>query len=195
MNFISIDFETANRHRSSICSLGVAIVENGRLIETAHFLIKPVPNYYDTFNTRLHGISDKYTRHEGSFEQQWADLKEYFHNKIIVAHNASFDCSALRYTLDKYNLSYPDLDFHCTMRLSQKGLNLPNHRLDTVSDYFNIRLNHHHAESDASAAALIALKLCEKHKATSLDQLSASLGFRVGKIINFPKTYMPFCKI
>ena len=50
MNFIAIDFETANSSRSSICSMGVAIVENGKLIDTEHFLIKPTPNYYDSLS-------------------------------------------------------------------------------------------------------------------------------------------------
>lgn len=194
MNFISIDFETANRHRSSICSLGVAIVENGRLIETAHFLIKPTPNYYDSFNTYLHGIDDSDTRNKGTFAQQWNDLKHYFHNRVIVAHNASFDCSVLRFTLDTYNLSYPDLDYHCTFRLSKKALHLTNHKLDTVSAYFNIHLDHHHAESDAKAAALIALRLCEKFNVNSLDKLSEIMGYKVGKIMSVTKGYRPFCK-
>ena len=83
MNFIAIDFETANRSRSSICSLGIAIVENAKLVNTEHILIKPTPNYYDAFNSNLHGISDKDTKNEMTFKQQWTGLKKYFHNKRV----------------------------------------------------------------------------------------------------------------
>jgi len=192
MNFIAIDFETANSNRSSICSMGVAIVENSKVTHTDHFLVKPTPNYYDSFNTFLHGISDKQTKNKKTFEQQWMSLQKYFHNQTIVAHNASFDCSVLRFTLESSNIAYPDLDYHCTCELSKKILSLSNHKLDMVSSYFGIELNHHNAESDAKACALIAIRLCEMRKANSLEELSISLGFKVGKIISMTNTYMPF---
>ena len=195
MNFIAIDFETANNNRSSICSVGIAMVENGKLLGTEHLYIKPAPNYYEAFNTALHGISDKDTKNAETFKQQWKYLKKYFHNKTIVAHNASFDCSALRFALDAAKLGYPDVDYNCTWRLAQEALSLSNHTLANVSKHFKIKLNHHNAESDAQAAALIALKLCDKYKASLLEQLSTCLGFKVGKIIGRSKTYRPFSKI
>ena len=194
MNFIAIDFETANNERSSICSFGLAIVENGKLVDTEHFFIKPTPDYYDSFNSYLHGIEDKHTRNQKTFKQQWKDLKKYFNNQTIVAHNASFDCSVLRFTLDNAKLAYPDLDYHCTFRLAQVTLPLTGHKLNEVSNHFKIKLKHHDAESDAKASALIALKLCEKYKANSLQELSTSLGFKVGKIDSKTKSYRPFSK-
>ncbi len=192
MNFIAIDFETANSARSSICSMGAAIVQNGKLIDTAHFYIQPTPNYYDSFNTYLHGISDVDTRNKGTFAQQWSQLQPYFHNQTIVAHNAAFDCSVLRFTLDSAALSYPDLDYHCTFRLAQKMLPLRSFRLNEVSRYFNIQLQHHNAESDAKAAALIALRLCERHGVSSLEELSTQLGFKTGKIAGSTRSYRAF---
>ena len=194
MNFIAIDFETANRVRSSICSFGLAIVENGKLVGTEHFLINPTPDYYDSFNTYLHGIADKHTHDKRTFKQQWKDLKKYFHNQTVIAHNASFDCSVLRFTLDNSKLEYPDLNYHCTYRLAQETLKLAGYKLNEVSNHFNIKLKHHNAESDAKASALIALKLCEKFKANSLEELSTSLGFKVGKIDSKTKSYRPFSK-
>lgn len=194
MDFIAIDFETANSNRSSICSMGVAVVQGGRLLSTEHFLIKPVPNYYDSFNSYLHGIDDSHTRHRPTFGQQWAHLKKYFHNQTIIAHNAAFDCSVLRYTLDKEQLQYPDLDYHCTYRLAQASLPMRSHRLNDVSRHFNIQLLHHNAESDAKSSALIALRLCEQFKVDSLEQLSKGLGFKVGKIISQNQSYKPFSK-
>lgn len=194
MNFIAIDFETANSTRSSICSIGLAIVENGKILNTEHIYIKPTPNYYDSFNTYLHGISDSDTKDQKTFKQQWKELKKYFNNQVIVAHNASFDCSVLRFTLDDAKLGYPDLDYHCTYRLAQETLPLLSHKLNDVSSHFKIKLKHHNAESDAKASALIALKLCDKYKASSLQELSTSLGFKVGKIVSKTKTYSAFSK-
>jgi DNA polymerase III subunit epsilon len=195
MNFVAIDFETANSSRSSICSLGVAIVVKGELIDTTEILIKPTPNYYDGFNSALHGISDRHTRDKGTFLEQWQDLKIYFEGMTVVAHNASFDCSALRAALDIAVLDYPDFDYHCTYQLAKKTLPyLSNHKLDHVSRHFDIRLKHHNAESDAQAAAMIAIRLCEQHKVDSLEALSTGLGFKIGKIISATNSYKPFSK-
>jgi len=194
MNFVALDFETANSIRSSICSIGLAIVENGKIIETEHILVKPMPNFYDGYNSSLHGISNKDTKNKKTFKQQWENLEPYFQNKSIVAHNASFDCSVLRYALDIGNLQYPDLEYYCTMLLSKAILNVPTHTLDYIAQYFKIKLKHHQAESDAKACALIALKLCEINKVDTLEQLSTNLGFYVGKIIGETKSYQKFSK-
>lgn len=194
MDFIAIDFETANSNRSSICSIGIAVVERGKLISTDHVLVKPTPNHYDSFNSYLHGIEDCHTKDKKTFKQQWKELRCYFNNQTIVAHNASFDCSVLRYALEKSNLPYPNLDYHCTFRLSQETLPLFSHKLSDVSKHFKIKLKHHNAESDAKASAIIALKLCDKHKASSLEELSTNLGFKIGKIISETKSYRPFSK-
>ncbi len=194
MNFVAIDFETANSQRSSICSIGLAVVENDKIVDTQHILVKPVPNYYDAYNSFLHGITENDTRNKKTFKKLWKDLKPYFQNKIIVAHNASFDCSVLRYTLDAVNLEYPDLEYYCTWKLSQMTLNMANCGLYQVAKYFKIKLEHHNAESDAKACAHIGLKLCEINKVTDLEKLSNKFGFNPGKIISYPKSYLRFSK-
>jgi len=157
-------------------------------------LVKPTPNYYEALNISIHGLTDNDTKNAKTFKQQWKSLKKYFHNETIVAHNAAFDCSVLRFTLDDAKLDYPDIDYYCTMRLAQEVLKLPAHTLADVSKHFKIKLNHHNAESDAQAAALIAINLCEKFKAGSLHELSTQFGFKAGKIISQPKSYRPFSK-
>ena len=45
-DFVAIDFETANRERTSICSVGLVRVENGDIREKIYRLIRPYPDYY-----------------------------------------------------------------------------------------------------------------------------------------------------
>ena len=42
--FAAIDFETANNQRSSICSVGIAIVEDNKVIDSIYSLVRPTPN-------------------------------------------------------------------------------------------------------------------------------------------------------
>ena len=56
-DFVAIDFETANRERTSICSVGLVRVENGDIREKIYRLIRPYPDYYSSWNTRIHGLT------------------------------------------------------------------------------------------------------------------------------------------
>ena len=52
-SFVALDFETANRYRSSVCSIGLVFVENNEIVDTYYHLIKPAPNYYSPFCTQV----------------------------------------------------------------------------------------------------------------------------------------------
>lgn len=56
-DFAAIDFETANQHRTSICSVGLVIVRNGEMIDRFYSLVQPEPNFYTYWSTRVHGIT------------------------------------------------------------------------------------------------------------------------------------------
>lgn len=195
MNFVAVDFETANSNRSSACSLGVAIVSRGEIIDSAEFLIKPTPNYFESFHTSLHGIGARHVQGVDTFTQQWNDLRIYFEDLTVIAHNAAFDVSVLRAVLDVEELDYPDMSYHCTYQLAKKSLpQLWDHGLSGLAQYFKISLNHHNAESDAIACANIALKLAEHQGCSSLDELSKKLGFNPGVVNGSKRNYKPFSK-
>ena len=46
-DFAAIDFETANNERSSVCSVGIVIVCDGKIVDKFYSLIKPEPEYYN----------------------------------------------------------------------------------------------------------------------------------------------------
>lgn len=56
-NFAAIDFETANNKRSSVCSVGLVIVREGKIVNSIYRLIHPVPDYYLYWNTKIHGLT------------------------------------------------------------------------------------------------------------------------------------------
>ena len=56
-NFAAIDFETANEQRTSVCSVGVVIVRDGEFTDSFYSLIRPEPEYYSYWNTRVHGLT------------------------------------------------------------------------------------------------------------------------------------------
>ena len=56
-DFAAIDFETANEQRTSVCSVGVVIVRDGEIVDHYYSLIRPEPEYYTYWNTRVHGLT------------------------------------------------------------------------------------------------------------------------------------------
>jgi len=55
-----------------------------------------------------------------------------------------------------------------------------NHKLNYLSDKFDIQLDHHNASSDAQACALIALKQIEVLEKKSLLEVAQNYGFKLG---------------
>ena len=192
MNFTAIDFETANAHRSSACAIGLARVEDGKLIETRHFLIKPVPNYFNAINISIHGICAETVAEAYNFEELWQELRPLVENQVVVAHNAAFDISVLRYSLDAYGLLYPELEYACSLVLARKLLpGQARYNLAALSAHFDIALQHHQAESDAAACAQIILKLAEKCGTDCLFKLVDQARYRVGWVRS--SSYASFC--
>ena len=58
-DFAAIDFEAANAELTSACSIGLVIVRNDEIVDRFYSLIKPVPNKYDFYTTKVHGIKKK----------------------------------------------------------------------------------------------------------------------------------------
>lgn len=161
-DFAAIDFETANGRRTSVCSVGIVIVHEGEICDRIYRLIRPRPNYYSDFCSRIHGITYHDTVEAPRFPEVWEEIAPRIERLPLVAHNSSFDEGCLRASFDIYGMYYPKYPFYCTCRASRRtfGRALPNHKLPTVATACGYDLHdHHHALADAEACAAIALKI------------------------------------
>lgn len=162
-DFAAIDFETANGYRTSVCSVGVVIVENGIITNSYYHLIRPVPNYYNPYNTAVHGLTREDTDDAPSFPDVWAEIAPKLKHLPLVAHNKAFDESCLKAVFNAYELAYPNYPFFCTLagaRRRFRKTEIANYQLHTVAAKCGYILeNHHHALADAEACAHIAIKI------------------------------------
>ena len=159
-DFAAIDFETANGKRSSVCSVGIVIVRNNKIVDRFYSLIRPRPNYYTIWTTAIHGIDHFDTDYEDNFPEVWDRISNRIEGLPLVAHNKTVDESCLKAVFKEYGMEYPGYQFHCTLAASRRSLRLPNHKLHTVAAACGFDLdNHHNALADAEACAAIALKL------------------------------------
>ncbi|MCU7496145.1 MAG: 3'-5' exonuclease [Ignavibacteria bacterium] len=164
MNFLAIDFETANYKRESACAIGLVRVENGIIVQRQTRLIKP-PNSWFVF-TSLHGIAWNDVKDELTFGELWPEIRPMFNGvDFLCAHNSSFDEGVLKAYCRLYDIRYPEIPFRCTVKISRSLWNIYPTKLNNVCDYFGIPLNHHEAGSDTEACARIMIRALEHTRA------------------------------
>lgn len=185
MNFVAIDFETANSERHSACEIGLTVVHDFKVVESFSRLIKPRNNWFNSFNTRLHGIDANAVKNEMEFDELWdSELKEYLGNCNLIAHNAGFDIGVLKAVMDQYFMDLPNINYSCSVRLSRKAWpGRKSYSLDKMSDFLGIKLERHHrAGDDAYASAMIALRAFESLRIESFQEINSKLGLKIGTV-------------
>ena len=186
MDFVAIDFETANRFWSSACEIGMVVVEDGRVVDTYRRLIRPTPNQFDSGNIRIHKITPQMVMHEPTFAELYEDMLPYLADKHIVAHNASFDIGVLRASTRLYTLPEPSLTYSCTVQLARKCWpDAPRYGLGIISSYLGIELSHHQALSDANACAQIMIQAGRMFGSESVEELLGELNLKPRSITQY----------
>ena len=93
LDFVALDFETANKFKNSACSLAVITVKDGQIIKKAYSLIKPPFMSFDDECIEIHGIQPKDVIHEKTFDQLWNAIYE---NHLKREYHGSSQCK-IRY--------------------------------------------------------------------------------------------------
>lgn len=187
MDFITLDFETANASRDSVCAIGLAKYENGLLVDTLETLIDP-EDYFDEYNTYIHGITEEMVEDAPTFSNFYPILKEFIEDKLLIAHFASFDMSVLRHACDKYAIDYPTFKYSCTYQLSKKIIpGAINYKLNTLAEKYGIEFEHHDALDDAKACGDLLVNLFNEVQTNDFNDLLEKADLHLGEI--FPGGY------
>lgn len=183
MDFVAIDFETANELSTSACELGIAVVRNYKVVETRSFLIQPPDLRFNPFNTMLHGIASEHVEDQPDFKKLWPDLLPYFENQLVIAHNAGFDLHVLRSLLVHYSIPFKEIPFTCSIKVAKKvWKEHQRYGLKSLSNILGIQLEHHRAESDAKACALIAGMAFRENQVSISEEITSKLNIYLGSI-------------
>lgn len=153
------DVETPNFNNDRICSIGIAIIEDGRVISNVNYLVNPECSF-DYRNINIHGIRPEDVVSAPSFPEIWKMIREDFLSNLLVAHNAIFDLGVLKKTLYYYGFEESLVYYVDTLRIARVMLkDTLNHKLPTLCCYYDIELNHHDSGSDSNACAELLLNL------------------------------------
>ena len=161
MRYVAFDVETPNRYNSRMSAIGIAVVEDGRVVDSFYSLVDP-EQPFDWFNTQLTGIDSRAVQGAPTFGELWGRIEPLLSSGVLVAHNASFDMGVLKKCLRAYGIAWkPQVKGLCTVLMGRRLLPHVSHRLNDMCAYYGIRLAHHQADSDSMACALILLRYLE----------------------------------
>jgi DNA polymerase-3 subunit epsilon len=156
MDFVALDFETADRQPDSACAVGLVRVEAGEIVERAYRLIRPPRSFFEF--TYIHHIDWGQVAGEPVFADLWPGLRVMLQGaRFIAAHNSRFDEAVLRACCSRAGLPPPGIPFLCTVALARKAWGIRPTKLPDVCGRLGIELDHHQALSDAEACARIVV--------------------------------------
>lgn len=183
--FCVIDVETTglNSRLNNIIEIGLVKVSNLEITDTFQSLINPGRDI-PYFITQFTGITNDDVFEAPFFDELAEKILKFIDNKILVAHNLSFDHSFLKKEL--IISGFEDVSFVnlCTLKLAKKIYpELRSKSLASVTRHLRLRnLEAHRALSDAKVTARVLIKM--------LKELKNKHGiYNTGEIINFQ--YMP----
>ncbi len=139
-NFVIVDLETTglSPQNGEIIEIGAIKVKNNKVVDKMDVFVRPSrPLSY--FTTKLTGITNEMVDEGLSLKEALKVFIEFTDGMRLMAHNAKFDMGFLDTYMKKVlGVGLPDnaLD---TLVLSRKLVkDIPNHKLGTLANYFNI---------------------------------------------------------
>lgn len=153
-NYIVLDIENPNTRGNSICAIAVIVVQDYEVVDKKYTLINP-EDRFDTINSRITGIDSSKILNAPTLQEYWVEIKDLFTDNIVIGHNVNYDLSVLSKSLNRYNIDVPVFNYCCTLKLSQKFMNLESYKLENIAKELNIDYIPHNALEDALASQML----------------------------------------
>jgi DNA polymerase-3 subunit epsilon len=180
INFVALDFETANASLSSVCQVGIAEFSDGIATTKFESLINP-EEYFDEINISIHGINGDDVVNAPIFSDIYDILAERLSGKTVVSHTL-FDRSVLRQTVARYGLAEFEcrwLDSARIVRRTWTAHAKHGYGLGSIASKLGIEFKHHNALEDATAAGMILIRAIAE-SGISLEEWMVRSFFPIG---------------
>ena len=102
LDFVAIDFETATSNYTSVCSLGICVVEDNEIKDRIEILIKPDPFEFNDYNIKIHGIKPEMVYNKPTFDEYWPKIKPYLDGKTVITLTLMSACCVRRWSILTY---------------------------------------------------------------------------------------------
>jgi DNA polymerase-3 subunit epsilon len=187
--FIAVDFESANNNPCSVCAVGYAIADKGRVVTTGYWLCRPFPDFFEPASIQVHGIRPYDVQDAKTFADILARLRAIAGDRPWVAHNSGSEAMSVRDFCTRKGVAPPDNPILCSQKLYEKFMPGRKAGLASASAVLGIRLDLHDARSDAKASAEIVNRVLLESGETDLSAMIARYGLSMAPISS--RTHLP----
>ena len=155
LTFNSIDVETANADRASICQIGIVHVRDGEIEDQWQTLINP-EDWFDPWHVSIHGIDENDVRNSPTLPEVRNELRRGLRGSVLVSHT-SFDRVAFERAMTRYDLEQLQVTWLDSARIARRAwpdsYGSRGWGLKNIAKNLGISFKHHDAQENARAAA------------------------------------------
>jgi DNA polymerase-3 subunit epsilon len=183
MDFVAIDFETANTSPDSPCQLGAVVVQGGSIVAEHSWMLRPKRMFFSERCVAVHGIRPRDVLCEPEWDVVWPNIWRVLDGQVLVAHNASFDMRVLSATLATYDLDCPAIEYSCTRLIARRTwAGRRSYGLKPTATALGLTFQHHDGLEDARVCARIALASAAEKGVGNWPELESELSITRGAI-------------
>ncbi len=188
LDYIDIDFETANQYGSSAISVGLVRYINGKETDNIYERICPPTDYFvQEWIEKIHHLTYADVKDCPKFPEVWDQKIIPFIEKTpglpLVAHNAKFDMSVIWDACNFYHHKLPGYNYFCSLQLSKKiWPELEKHALTFLGQKFGIEYLAHDALEDSRTCGLIVNLAAQKKGCRTVEELLKKCGLKFERI-------------
>ena len=172
--FVVFDIETTGLSfkNDRITEIGAVKIRNGKIVDSINWLINPQIEIPQNIQ-ELTGITNEMVKNAPALDSIIDDIKSYFGEHPIVAHNASFDYTFMRNAFESFNESIENTVIDTVEMAKLIFPEYKRYNLKSLCKRLKINLeNHHRASDDARAAAEILISMFNKYESDDLGRIN-----------------------
>lgn len=178
LDYIAIDFETANQYRNSACSVGLVRFINGQELDSCYSLIHPAKMYFiPEWTEQIHHISYNDVRNKPYFPEIWNTLVMPFINQTpdipLVAHNGNmFDMPVIKSCCEYFEMPFPEFEYFDSLIIARRTWpEMKTHQLTALGEHFGIEYLAHDALEDSRTCGKLIKIAADKWGVNSVEDL------------------------
>ena len=175
LRFCVFDLETTggNHDKDGIIEIGLVKIDQLEIVEEKSYLIKPEIKIPD-FIQKLTSIRNKDVKDSPKIEEVIEDILEFMGDRILIAHNTSFDIPFFNSVLRRLNKEELENKSICTNLMTRYLMpSMLNSNLSSLSELFDIDHGKaHRALDDARATAKLIIKYLHFFEKKGIDKIN-----------------------
>ncbi len=168
---VVFDIETTGLdvRSSAITEIGAVKMRGGKIIEEFDTFVDPGMPIPEEI-TRLTSITNEMVKGAPSIAEALRAFFDFTGDRMLVAHNANFDCGFIRAAADAVGLPFENTYLDTVALSRYVNPELQKHKLDVLAEHYGLGDFHHHrANDDARMLALIFHEMLTRLTAEGID--------------------------